>query len=51
LCISMVSHEGTFTRSASILRPSGGGEGTDFLVQPKLTIKSNVLGAMEEGFG
>ena len=50
LCISMVSHEGTFTRSASILRPSGGGEGTDFLAQPNLTIESSVLSAREVGY-
>ena len=50
LCISMVFHEGTLTQNASIIQISGGGEGADFLVQPNLTIESNVLGAVEVGY-
>ena len=47
LCISMVFHVGTLSQCASMLRPCGGGEGTDFFVQPNLTIESNNFGVME----
>merc|ERR1719317_503758 len=44
----MVFHVGTLSQCASMLRHCGGGEGTDFFVQPNLTIESNNFGAEVE---